>query len=99
MAVHAPRIVERWRMSSDDGRSSGLSVTVFCRLPITPSQDVRIPLLADDPRPTRSQLPNPTTTCGRAEASTRLRLCPCCARCGCRGHPTIGTSTPRAVVR
>jgi len=31
MAVHAPRIVERWRTIIDDWRSSGLSVTAFCR--------------------------------------------------------------------
>ncbi len=31
MAVHDPRIVERWRTIIDDWRSSGLSVTAFCR--------------------------------------------------------------------
>jgi hypothetical protein len=31
MAVHDPRIVERWRTILADWRSSGLSVTAFCR--------------------------------------------------------------------
>lgn len=31
MAVHDPRIVERWRTIIDAWRSSGLSVTAFCR--------------------------------------------------------------------
>ena len=31
MAVHDPRIVERWRMIVADWRSSGLGVAAFCR--------------------------------------------------------------------
>lgn len=31
MAVHDPRFVERWRTIIDAWRSSGLSVTAFCR--------------------------------------------------------------------
>ncbi len=31
MAVHDPRIVERWRTIVADWQSSGLSVTAFCR--------------------------------------------------------------------
>ena len=77
MAVHDPRIVERWRMIVADWRSSGLCVAAFCRSRHVNKSGFHrwrnILDQVDRPATTPSLVPNPTTA---APAFVPLRVIP-----------------------